>query len=184
MTHPALQRFSVNIPSSANLCSYKHRCITLQIKIFFPHHIGNTDNTAQCWTVLFTQEIFSSHLLQCVGCSDDLSTTVPPCATFSCVSANCATLCFFFIKVPLSCIHSLSMLPHTTCLSMTCPTHLHFLPQFPAYVFTVITLKLITWYPRTRQLSWYLLVHLHNHSYTDTYVDMPKHVFSYTDRNV
>lgn len=118
-----------------------------------------------------------------LGLVDDLSTTVLPCATFSCVSANCATLFFFFIKVPLSCIHGLSMLPHTACLSMTCPTHFHFLPQFRADVFTVLTLKLITWYPRTQQLSLYLLVHLHNHSYTETYVGMPKHVFSYTDRN-
>ncbi len=76
-----------------------------------------------------------------LGLVDDLSTTMPPRATFSCVSANCATLFFFFIKVPLSCIHSLSMLPHTACLPMTCPRHLHFLLQFPADVFTVLTLK-------------------------------------------
>lgn len=33
----------VHIPSSADFCSYKHRCITLQINIFFPHYVGNSN---------------------------------------------------------------------------------------------------------------------------------------------
>lgn len=112
-----------------------------------------------------------------LGCRDDLSTTVPSCATFSCVSANCATLHFF----SLSCIQS--MLPHTL-LIIILHIYIFFLP-FPTNVFTVLTLKLITlskdsaalMIPVCAPLQSLMHRHTHEHAqtcllYTHTHIEM------------
>lgn len=41
---------------------YKHRFITLQMRIFIPHHMGNRDNMARCWTAGSLAVIYYSGL--------------------------------------------------------------------------------------------------------------------------